>query len=1765
MKRKRGIGERCGAIRMIFVMILSITIGHFTLPAKAAGFTELEDVYYMEYAKPLEISLVEDTESEEVSLEVAYVDETSAEYFDYAVSGTGIKVTAKKSGIGKIRVKKIGTEDYEDGEAKEVTIDIAKSELPISEITVASKEYDATKEIKSSDISFELTETELADADKVRVQEIKAGINLEMCYKNEIAASKAGSADYDVLKYEFTETVWSEKYILALDNAVVNAIAGKIIPYQIPIKIRNDNGAIPYTKFDWSAYKEKVSVVADMTEAQKQAIPGNAVAALAAIAEVTAADPLLAATADVGEYDLMIKPDRFVSEAGQYVRVVDTNYMFVYSIGYAEKIKIVAEKLTTDAWEFDESSTNAVLQNQKLYVNREDFTLKLHPVQTTFYDGVYTDVGGQAVNLTTVGLTAADIDTAAANESFTIDVYLKKGSNNKSETVSLKVYFDDKAPGVRMKVETSGVSFLEALKEIKFGIFDRTLLTANIQVEDQESGYEKWHYYVHKTDCDLNQSQAESVVSGLMAADWIMVTASDTPYDVLVKAAGKEDAGNYVLFVKAEDKVGNTQVYTSTGMIIDIEKPAVPRINLSGAKTGGIFCGDVIAEIEVSDPLQAVDGIADASASGIKTIKYEMIMEGKSYKIDASGNRAAISEPEILWSIAGEEFLLAELKGQGVIREQLKLKAADFESNDVAVHVIVEDHAGNTSEEMLEFKLDITPPAVQIEYQDKVSKPQNEIYFNKERSAVVTITEANFDSEKIKFRLKLEGEGSATYTLAELAAKLGSNISWQDSRAGDDKNDTRKRTNQAVITFRKDNRYEFEVASARDQAGNVFAKNDVEYKNKSGAFDQANQTFVIDQTAPEIRVSYRSDGNAFQVYKEEARRVYKNSAVTAKVAVNEHNFALNGVSVAGEVKLNVRDTNQKLAENKPTAAQYTAVIQSGKWLKQGDSQNINLDFKADANYGLQITYTDLAGNMATYKMDYFTVDKTRPEGTVTVGTIGTWSKFLSKITYGAFGNKKQKIRISGQDVTSSVASISYYKSKETLSRADLAKKTWKSGASFTQTPNQQFIVYAKIVDKAGNVEYINTNGVVLDNVKPGPAITITAAEPEHGIYNTDVPLTVQVEDKETGGTRSGLKSVSYEVYKDGMVTQSGNFDSSLGKATKRKQKISEKITVNANKNNSNFVKVVVTATDNAGNKATVTKPLKIDITNPSIRVSYNIDASVNGSYYNRERTATITITERNFSADEVSFQMNNSDGASPVISGWMGSADRAEATTHTCTVTFNGDGDYTVGLACTDLAGNRAVYGGADGSSGDRFTIDMTAPKVEVIYDNNDVKNGRYYNKKRQATVKITEHNFSAADVKVNIQARLGAKEIAVPKLGSFQTSGDVHTALIKYEADGDYTFDIEYRDRSGNSIGEMKKESFTIDTIAPEIILSGFERANKKTIVPMVQIEEINYSSQAVAIKMAGANKKEMEVSYQEASLEKFFEITNFSRDTSAAMDDVYTMLISTTDLAGNKTDEKAIFSVNRYGSTYEISSELEQLLTDYYTNEAKDLVIEECNTDRIEFLKITCSRNGEQMELTKDQHYTVAQKGDAASWKLYTYTIKKENFVMDGKYVVTVYSKDAAANTASNQEKGKSIEFVVDKTSPTLVITGIENRQQCRSASQNITIDAKDNIYLKNVRLEVSAPGAETAVYEFHEPQLQENYGVVTEAIHQANTWQTIKVTAMDMAGNVLEAKELEVLINPSLWVQYYRNKTLVFGSVALVALLTAGAVILIKKRKR
>lgn len=1322
-----------------------------------------------------------------------------------------------------------------------------------------------------------------------------------------------------------------------------------------------------------------------------------------------------------------------------------------------------------------------------------------------------------------------------------------------------------------------------------------------------QSGVKEWEYYIYKVDTD-DQLTEENLKQVAQTAVWTEGSGDSIPVITGENGELKTVQGNYIVLVKIKDNVDNTAIYSSNGVVLDVTDPSIAITQADGtAINENTYYNDAI-DYKVTLTDGTISSGLDRAVVKLFDGEEEIRGERQTVEID-DRNVNSMSE---------EGYTLSEIKE----RSQYTITGTiDRHSNNLRLEVTVYDQAGNSFTDEQSLKIDLKAPKIKVSYNNDTDV-KNERYFNTDRVMTVKYEEKNFDKSGITFDVKAGADIdsmilSENVSLSELSSTFGIKVgeiedsqSERDIRSYDD-----DRVNTLTLTFSKDKEY-YIAPHYSDLAGNT-EDGDVTYNiDKDVSEDVAEiikNEFVIDKTDPVINVTYMKEGGSVFVPKtelfEDGDRAYSTKAVTATVTIDEKNFyleekgekafAADQFSFEGTNGVDSSDQNIKdvKAEDYLKVAEKT---EDTNWSTVGYVRtNGNFIFSTDANYTFTFTYTDLAGNTVTYNSAYFTVDKPEtdaPKGTISLDKEGSiWDKVWKAITFNIFRNDSYQVDIDGTDDISGVKSIEYFKTPDPISEdTNMEGLNWRTldvtgekparGGSFTVSPNEQFVVYEKITDYAGNVTYIYpTNGAVADDTRPEINVTCTNQNAaRNGIFNEDVHFSVSVKDRVAGDTYSGIKRVWYTVTAGGNVANAITEEDPAGRLFTAKNEAdliqnnkvrNATFTIPAASFNSNDVKVQVHAEDLSGNIShSEVIPIKIDITAPTINVTYDLNNPSNGRYYNATRTATVTVTERNFDPSAVRFNITNTDGTQPSISGWSHSAGAgvSDSATHTCTVTFAADGDYTFTLNTTDLAGNTSSYGRVD-----EFTIDQTDPTIQVSYDNNNDAEPGYFNASRTATVTINEHNFNAADVNAMITASLQGSGASAPGLSGWTTRGDSHTATVTFSSDADYTFDIDYTDLAGNAAADYTLDSFTVDQTAPEIEFFDItdKSANKGEVAPGVRYSDINYTESGVEITLTGANNGDESVDGIRSSIPngQSIKLEDFAHEKE--VDDLYTMTAVVTDRAGNDTEQSVMFSVNRFGSVYVMSTDTQELLDKVYTNEEQDLVVTEINVDSLVFNGISSGRDGNLTTLTEGEDYTVRESGAEDSWKQYTYTIDKENFETEGNYTVTIESEDQAENLSSTQVKKVQsptdetqlyeLEFAVDKTAPTVVLTGIEDGGQYRSNVRDVTVNTSDNIAMGDVKVYLGNSDEATT---FSAEDIQAADGELTYTIPSSNTRQDIRAVATDAAGNTSETEINRVLVTSNLFVQFYSNTPLLAGSIAGVVVIAAALwYFLIFKRKK
>ena len=706
------------------------------------------------------------------------------------------------------------------------------------------------------------------------------------------------------------------------------------------------------------------------------------------------------------------------------------------------------------------------------------------------------------------------------------------------------------------------------------------------------------------------------------------------------------------------------------------------------------------------------------------------------------------------------------------------------------------------------------------------------------------------------------------------------------------------------------------------------------------------------------------------------------------------------------------------------------------------------------------------------------------------------------------------------------------------------------------------------------------------------------------LYSGNVNARVVFEDAYAGIKDAEIKvsdyrntvtnTISVSVDNNGNITSSGNGSVTVTgtKAKNTNDNLVTNIVIDyVVTDSSNNIKITTSMTDRAGNKTdNVKDSLSIDKTKPAIGVKYdnNEHTTYGGNdYYKADRTATVTVTERNFDESLVEAAIMRNGGRYTTIGGWTHNNNTADPdkSTHVAKIVYNTDGDFTFDIAVKDKAMNSA-----DKFTQQKFTVDKTAPVIDVSFDNNSAKNGNYYKADRTATIKITEHNFNSGSQYVNIPVT--AEGTTAPSVVGWSGSGDDHNATVSFNKDGKYSFTVDYTDLAGNKAVQKKVDSFYIDKTAPEVEITGVadHQAYNGTVAPVVTYRDDNFTDDHdFKFTRIDINSKSDDTSKFDYDTDGNG-VTEFIykyRDFAEVLenDGIYNFTVELSDKAGNSTSKSVTFSVNRFGSTFRTTDEpTEKLINNGYTNAEQDIVVEEINVTPLTKHSVTLAKSGgNSTELVENTDYTFTSSNNGNEWCKSVYTVNKKNFSDEAAYTVTIMSVDKAKNTNNNrmadsslstEQKNKrecAISFVVDKTSPLVSITGIKDNELYKEASKKVKIVCEDDnldksklvVTLDNKKL---AEGEDYTIVDDKDGSIA---GMLTaEIVLKAETGgikENLKVTIGDLAGNTGEKSVDNFILSANIFQRFFANPVLVICTFAGLALVIAAVIFFVAKKRK
>ena len=888
---------------------------------------------------------------------------------------------------------------------------------------------------------------------------------------------------------------------------------------------------------------------------------------------------------------------------------------------------------------------------------------------------------------------------------------------------------------------------------------------------------------------------------------------------------------------------------------------------------------------------------------------------------------------------------------------------------------------------------------------------------------------------------------------------------------------------------------------------------------------------VLDRTAPRVKVEF--DGNDAQNGR------YFPAARAASIVVTEPNFD-------------------------PGLIEFDTTGTAGAWTGDGDTHCVSVSFAEDGEHRLEVAARDLAGNAAdAFDGGAFVVDTLAPSVEITCDKAPT-GFFAGVDYYNEDVTATVSVTDENFDASTSRLRARGSKSESAWARDESDPRVWTKTVAFGEGEGRSILVEAR--DLAGNSPEAGEAGLAL-----GP-LSIDTAAPEAvcaGIdgtpasnydqscyfFNRAASLFVEFSDN------IGLESVQVVDGGDGFYNRDLPLADDAGKKTAR-------VPLALADGHEIDQDVLVKARDLAGNErcwsVSPTGTARVvderEAENPSVFPPWKIHPDVllrdtvaprllltgaeEGSFYNTAPVVDLAVDELNMAyllahePDQPVLTVTKREGdAGRAQSIWTRSVADLAVTgrdelaftdehgvaraydRYGLSETFSEDGHYAIEAQVTDCAKNQGTARLAE------FTIDRTAPVVQVDFDNNDVRNGKYYRAARTATVSVTEHNFDAAHFRIETTGSVGA----------WADDGDTHTALVSFASEGVHRLEVSGEDKAGNKMVPYAADEFVIDLTAPTVAITGIEDscAYSGEVAPRISFgDEANFDPDGVAWLLAGAKNGEVHYGAATVDGERGREAAFADFERVPGVDDIYTLTARTTDLAGNEAEATATFSVNRFGSTFRVVDADAYRQNNGYLTRARDVVVEEVNVSGVASEEhgatVTQGTSVRELERTEEPGETgyaicesVSEAEGSRGWALYRYVIGAGNFMGDGRYHVSVRSSDFAENinTSSgfydreaNREAAAEVSFILDETDPVICNLSVNDGDVIEADEYEGTFRVVENIGVADVKVfvdgqEAIAKGDEHGNYSFR----------VKKA---AFTDRELEIVATDFAGRTGEA---------------------------------------------
>lgn len=1260
-------------------------------------------------------------------------------------------------------------------------------------------------------------------------------------------------------------------------------------------------------------------------------------------------------------------------------------------------------------------------------------------------------------------------------------------------------------------------------------VVDKAIPECNITINDKEIDTSKWvtENGVLKVKVSDSIGLSESVVTVNGKKFTKIYEGIDKDEDIVIDLktdVPRVEDGKYKVSIKITDIAGNTNLVDTKTLKVDFDKPKFENMNYEGTisedkETGKVFFkGDLNITGSTSDIGSGIDKIELMTKENKKKIVLPLVIKDTGNYILRVYDKAGLYSDLELKDILGTE------------------------SNN-----LVSDNVSPTIERVSGFKEDIekdgklwfkTPPVLKYKILDTNIKSVK-ISINGEEK----ITKL---SETGEYTLSTEGYECPVTVNVEAIDKIGNKTEdafnyFADFTAPTNINvkcNTEGKEKHGIVFFKENPQISVSAEDAGIGVDKYILSGDLSEENVNGNFTLKTGSYflevsdILGNTSKKeplgAKIGYTS--NNFIVDSESP------SVSFSKRDSDYENWYNSDVEYKVNLKDNVGLDLVKVFINGQEVSTFTA--DKGDISEKELTVNTNMvQESSNGMYEIKVIALDNAGNIKEGS-DVIYIDRTSPiinkfvftgDGYAEGNTVNGTDR------YGFFFNGAASCDIYVSDGTVSSGLKDVYvtlESKDGSVKKD--KVSISNGVARVNIPkNFKGYISAYADDNVGNKGDVNKpDGVItedhnyhinstrIDINLPKTEFTDISGIP---LYPTDVSASASI-----GCDWSGLRNFSWGIGENTLGSASVDLNGDIAGDVGNIKEKDKNLIVDLGKNlsaqgNANGLNLWVKLIDRTGHSSEASKVYSIDKDAPTISVSY--DNTEEDNFYNRNRVATITVHERNF--DPSKFTVSGSSG---VLGSWSNNGE-----VWVNTISFTEDKDYNFSLDCIDRAGNKAkTY------TSENFTVDKTVPKLSVSWDVPNPSNENYFNSHRTATITVVEHNFDS-----NLFKKTGSGVMS-----GWSSNGDVHTATVSFNEDGEFEFGIGGTDKAGNASEVYNSGKFNIDATLPKLSIEGVEEgiSYKEDIKFSVNMSDDNIDSSKSSVELLGRKSGNIRVSGAISGKSGTFTLDNIPKEE--LYDDVYTLKANVTDKAGNVESKNIKFSVNRFGSKYTF---LDADILGNYIREPKTVVINETNVDKLDTNKarVRVIRDGSEVKVSSNQIGIKETGGDVDKYN-YSYSVDKSVFDRDGKYIVQVYSH--ALEGTDYSSVSEEYAFILDSKKPEIIISGLEDGKTYKDYKKKITIDIRDKSKITEV----------SAILNGKSVPLSKENGIYTLEIQESKNKQSLSITVKDKAGNE-STKSIEDFIISSEVATFIVNQWwFKLGIGAIIAFLAALIALIVKSRR-